>query len=65
MLIKFTLIVYLYFYFIFRSISKENGKLKVDWFTLKKLPLDVRKCQIKNLSIAHKQHISPELKAQR
>lgn len=48
-----------------KSISKENGKLKADWFTLKKLPLDVRKCQIKNLSIAHKQHISPELIAQR
>ncbi|XP_025203674.1 uncharacterized protein LOC112600611 [Melanaphis sacchari] len=48
-----------------KSISKENGKLKVNWFTLKKLPLDVRKCQIKNFSISHKQHISPELKAQR
>ncbi|XP_060850557.1 uncharacterized protein LOC132929310 [Rhopalosiphum padi] len=48
-----------------KSIIKENGKLKVNWFTLNKLPLDVRKCQIKNLSITHKQQISPELKAQR
>ncbi|KAL5244548.1 hypothetical protein ACI65C_011958 [Semiaphis heraclei] len=48
-----------------KSISKENGKLKVNWFTLKKLPLDIRKCQIKNLSNTHKHNISLSLKAQR
>lgn len=48
----------------FRTISKENGKLKVNWFTLKKLPLDVRKCQIKDFANKHK-HISSALKAQR
>lgn len=47
-----------------KTIYKENGKLKVNWFSLKKLPLDIRKCQIKNLSNTHK-HISLDLKAQR
>lgn len=48
----------------FRTILKENGRLKINWFTLKKLPLDVRKCQIKDLSNKHKL-IPHDLKAQR
>ncbi|CAI6342633.1 unnamed protein product [Macrosiphum euphorbiae] len=48
-----------------KTISKENGKLKVNWFTVKKLPLDIRKCEIKNLSNTHKNNISLNLKAQR
>ncbi|VVC39357.1 50S ribosomal protein L30e-like,Ribosomal protein L7Ae/L30e/S12e/Gadd45 [Cinara cedri] len=47
-----------------KTICKENGKLKVNWFTLKKLPLDVRKCHIKDLSNKHKL-INSDLRAQR
>jgi len=64
MFINPSLIVYLWLSFS-RTISKENGKLKVNWFTVKKLPLDIRKCEIKNLSNMHKNNISLDLKEQR
>ncbi|XP_050537497.1 uncharacterized protein LOC126903367 [Daktulosphaira vitifoliae] len=47
-----------------KTILKENGKLKVNWLELKKLPLDVRKCLMKDLSRNHK-IINPKLKYQR
>ncbi|XP_050425671.1 uncharacterized protein LOC126836375 isoform X2 [Adelges cooleyi] len=48
----------------YKTILKENGKLKVNWSTLKNLPLLIRKEKIKELSKKHKV-LSPNLKAQR